>query len=227
MKKNNVLVVAAHPDDEVLGCGGTIAKHSTDGDNVTVLLLGRGLTSRKNKSAEKDFEKLMKSAQNANKILGVQRLEILDFPDNRLDGVDLLDLVQEIERIGALVKPDVVYTHFPNDVNVDHQAAFEAVITAFRPIPNSKVKKIFCFEVSSSTEWRPQTGKLGFSPNHFVDIRKTFAKKLKALGAYSSEMRQWPHARSLRAVKALSEWRGATVGVQNAEAFQLVRSIDF
>ena len=225
----NYLIVAAHPDDEVLGCGGSIAKWSNNGHNVNVLIMAEGATSRdKNRnrnSRKKDLSDLFKSAKKANNILGVKSLTLLDFPDNRMDSLDLLDIVKVVESHIAKLKPDVVVTHHSNDLNIDHQIIHKAVITACRPIPEFPVKLILTFEVPSSTEWQSLTNNFPYSPNWFEDISSTLDLKINALEEYEDEMRNWPHSRSIKAVKHLAKWRGSSVGLEAAESFCLIRNI--
>ncbi|MFH1644459.1 MAG: PIG-L family deacetylase [bacterium] len=225
--KNKVLVVTAHPDDEVLGCGGTIAKHHKNGDEVTVIILAEGLTSRddkRNRDAKiKELSLLKKQSIEANKILGVNDLQFFDFPDNRMDSVDLLDVVKAIENCINKFKPNIVYTHHSGDVNIDHRIIHDAVVVACRPIPDHTVKTLLFFEVASSSEWQPNNSYPNFIPNWFVDISQTLDLKLKALKKYKSEMRKFPHPRSIKALECLANWRGASVGVDAAESFILGR----
>jgi len=227
--KNNVAVIAAHPDDEVLGCGGTIAKHALAGDDVYVLIVAEGITSRDAKRDRDnrvlDINDLKKAARAASQILGVASVELENFPDNRLDSVDLLDLTKTIEKFIENYHPSIVYTHHSADLNVDHQRVHDAVITACRPTPACVVSTLLFFEVASSTEWRSSTCPSPFLPNWFSDISSTLDLKLKALKCYHSEMRSWPHARSLQALEHLARWRGASVGIEAAEAFVLGRRI--
>ena len=228
MKK--ILVVAAHPDDEVLGCGGTIAKLAKVGHEVHVILAAEGLTSRQIErnqvELKKEFDELYKKAKDANDILGVKSLEFLGFPDNRMDSVDLLDIVKKIEAKLENFSAEIVYTHFPSDLNVDHRLLSEAVLTATRPMPGQGVKKVFFFEVASSTDWKFGGGEQAFfSPNVFVNIESTLTLKIKALSQYQSEMRPFPHARSLENLENLAKVRGAHVGYRAAEAFILAREL--
>jgi LmbE family N-acetylglucosaminyl deacetylase len=165
------------------------------------------------------------AAQAAAKILGCASLEILALPDNRLDGVELLDIVKRVEAFVKRYRPSTLLTHHCGDVNIDHRIVHEAVISACRPQPGHPVKELLFFEVPSSTEWRPSGSGESFNPNCFVDISATLAKKLAALQAYVSELRPFPHPRSVQAVSALAQWRGATVGVEAAEAFILGRKL--
>ena len=226
---NSILIVAAHPDDEVLGCGGAIAAHVSKGDSVNVLIMAEGITSRddarKIELRDNELENLADSAKKANDILGVQSLTLLGYPDNRMDSIDRLDVIKSIEQYIDKFKPSVAYTHSGTDLNVDHRVINDAVMAACRPLPNNTVNQILFFEVASSTGWNGMEGNLTFSPNWYVDISDTLEKKIEALDAYSSEMRDWPHARSLDALKNLAKWRGASVGIDAAEAFYLARNI--
>ena len=212
-----VLVVASHPDDEVLGCGGTIAKHVANGDEVHVAIMSTGVTSRDDYG--QGFE-LLDAAYESKMVLGYKPQWILEYPDNEMDSVPLLDIVKSVEAFVHNLKPDIVYTHHAGDLNIDHRITHQAVMTACRPLPGCSVKTILCFEVPSSTEWGQ-----GFEPNWFVDISDTWEKKRDALVAYMSEMREFPHPRSYDGVWHLANLRGATVGVEMAEAFMVARRI--
>lgn len=225
----NVLVVAAHPDDEVLGCGGVIAKHSQQGDKVNILILAEGATSRdpqcNREKLQNELSALAQAAYRASEILGVTSLTLHDLPDNRMDSCDLLDVIKVIEQGIIQYRPEIIYTHHSGDVNIDHRRIHEAVVTAARPMPGSTVKTLLFFEVASSTEWQTPGSAPTFAPNWFVDVSETLNLKLKALAAYESEMRPWPHARSIAALEHLACWRGASVGVEAAEAFILGRNL--
>jgi LmbE family N-acetylglucosaminyl deacetylase len=229
MKIQRVLVVAAHPDDEVLGCGGTIARHADAGDLVRVLIVAEGATSRQSRrdraEAKDELSSLAQAAQAASSILGAVGVELMDLPDNRLDSIDRLNLIKQIEERIAKHKPQVVYLHHAGDVNVDHRRLHEAVVTACRPFPGQTVRQLLSFEVASSTEWQPPGSAPAFHPNWFVDISSQWERKCLALEAYASEMRPWPHARSIESLEHLARWRGAQVGVEAAEAFCLLRQI--
>lgn len=222
MKK--IFVVAAHPDDEVLGCGGSIAKFSKAGIKVTVAFLTDGESSR---GKLKNYDNLiLKRRQNAKKalnILGCNSIEFLDYPDNRLDSIDLLDIVKEIEKLIDKFKPQIIFTHYMHDLNIDHQIAHKAVITASRPQPNHIVNELIFFEIPSSTEWNLNKS---FMPNYFVDISNTLSNKIKALKYYQKEMRPYPHPRSIKSIKNLSYYRGTTIGCKSAEAFIIGRKIE-
>ena len=222
-KMNNiVLIVAAHPDDEVLGCGGTIAKHINKGDKVHVVFMTNGVGSRNTSS--KEIQERQQAAKNAANILGVSSTQQFDFPDNKMDTVALLDVVQLIERVVDKLQPEIIYTHHIGDLNIDHQITHKAVITACRPQPDFCVKEIYAFEVLSSTEW--QTPEIEpFCPNVFIDITNYINIKKQVLEAYSKEMRQPPHSRSVDNVLRINALRGNSIGVNYAEAFILLRFI--
>lgn len=225
---NNVLVLAAHPDDEVLGCGGTIARHTAMGDRVEVVIMSEGVASRGEKDGKRlssQLSKLRRCAEEASSILGVRSLRFHGFPDNRMDSVDLLAVVQAVESELGRANPSIVYTHHAGDVNIDHRRLHDAVIAACRPQPGHGVRELLFFETPSSTEWRPPCSNTVFAPNWFTDISKTLPQKLKAMAAYKPELRVFPHPRSLEALEHLARWRGASVGVQAAEAFMLGRKV--
>ena len=226
---DSILVVAAHPDDEILGCGGAIARHSEIGDLVRVLIVSTGITSRGDNIAGeihgKDLEALKYSAKKANQVIGVESLDFLNYPDNRLDSIQRLDLIKDLEKKITEFQPNIIYTHHSGDLNIDHRIVCDAVITACRPYPNQIVKTILSFEVASSTEWQPIGKSDAFEPNWFVDISKQLSKKLEALKEYDSEMRDWPHARSIQAVDYQAKLRGSQLGVNAAEAFKLLRKL--
>ncbi len=226
---NQILVFAAHPDDEVLGCGGTIARHVQEGDNVAVTILAEGITSRSVVPGPSDqlvdeLSALAQSARSANRILGVAHLELLSFPDNRMDAVPFEEVLSIVRERLQRWKPRVVYTHHGGDVNVDHRIIHEAVVRACATAP--WVEELLCFEVPSSTEWQPAALGSPFLPDVFVEVSDSLKLKMEALRAYASEMRPFPHARSFEAVEALARWRGASSGVNAAEAFSLKFRMD-
>lgn len=225
-KKNKILVVAAHPDDEILGCGGTIAKFIDQGHEVRTIIMAEGITSRDEVRSpdlrQKEIEALQETCKKANTILGVEKIDFLKLPDNRMDSINLLDIVKKLSPLIENYSPDLIYTHSQQDLNIDHRITFESVITACRPLPGQNTKGIFSFEIPSSTDW---FGANNFQANMFADITKYLTIKLKALALYESEMRPWPHARSMRALESLASWRGATVGKEAAEAFFVNRII--
>jgi len=219
------LVIAAHPDDEILGCGGTMKKLTDEGAEVMTLILGEGKTSRDEnrdrKSRQGDIEQLREEVIEANRIVGVNTVDVMDFPDNRFDSVPLLDIVKAIERHIEEFNPTAVFTHFENDLNIDHTITNRAVLTATRPQPDQTVQMVAAFEVLSSTEWYyPHT----FNPNFFFDINEDqLEAKEKAMSAYKSELKEYPHARSLKSIRDLAGMRGASVGIEYSEAFSVLR----
>lgn len=221
---DSILVLAAHPDDEVLGCGGTIARHVAAGDQVHVAILAQGLYSRGEPTAEQ-VSGLHAAAERANGLLGVSSLSLFDYPDNSMDTVARLAVTQTIEQLVAEHRPRTVYSHWIGDVNIDHRRIHEAVVAACRPQPGHPVESLLFFEVASSTEWQPPGSAPAFQPNWFVDIAATLDTKLAALAAYQAELRDWPHPRSLRGVEHLARWRGSTIGCEAAEAFVLGRRL--
>ncbi|BCD99280.1 PIG-L deacetylase family protein [Marinagarivorans cellulosilyticus] len=224
-----VLCIAAHPDDEVLGCGATLAWHRNKGDAVEVLFCADGVGARetgsnKKEGAQHQINQRLDMAKSALSHLGVSQLSTLDFSDNCLDNMPLLQLIQAIEAVVQRVDPTIIYTHHAGDLNIDHRRVCEAVLTACRPLPDSPVKTLYAFEVVSSTGWGE--GALpSFVPTVFVDIEKTLPLKMKALEQYDAEMRAFPHARSYQALQALAAYRGSCVGLPAAEAFVLLRQI--
>ena len=225
-----VLVIAAHPDDEILGCGGTIANHVKKKHKVNVCILGEGITSRSKKRDininKKQLENLHNVSKKANKLLGVKNIKLLKLPDNRFDSLNLLDVIKYIENEINLFKPNIIYTHSAFDLNIDHKITADAVVTACRPQFKKFLKKIICFEIPSSSEWE-NNQKNHFKPNFYEEISGTINKKLKALKIYKQEMRRWPHPRSIKGVGILAKYRGSQVGVNAAEAFYIIREINF
>lgn len=220
----SVLIVAAHADDEVLGCGGTIARHVAEGDVVHIVFMADGVGSRAHGETYQLQHRNL-ARDEALKILGVSEYNALDFPDNRMDSVPLLDVVQALEPIIEQVQPTRVYTHHSDDLNVDHCVTHQAVMTACRPMPGSSVREILTFEVMSSSEWATPSV-APFVPNTFVDISDYLPNKLEALAAYEMEMRSVPHSRSVAHIEALALHRGNCVGIDAAEAFMVIRMVE-
>ncbi|MDD5751487.1 MAG: PIG-L family deacetylase [Candidatus Peribacteraceae bacterium] len=220
----NLLVIAAHPDDEVLGCGGTIARYAREGNRVRILILGEGAASRFDdpKDAVADLKTLHEQARAAGKLLGAERVELSKFPDNRFDTVPLLDIVKTIEREVEEFKPEIVCTQHGGDLNIDHERTFRAALTATRPMAGSTVKRVYAYAVPSSTEWAFQKFSPVFRPNVFVDIRNTLENKVEAMALYRGESRAFPHPRSAEALRAHAHYWGSASGVPAAEAFELI-----
>jgi LmbE family N-acetylglucosaminyl deacetylase len=222
-----IVVVAAHPDDEALGCGGALARAAREGAETHVVFLadGEGARAKTDGVTERERAERRAASAEAGRILGVKSVEHFDFPDNAMDAVPLLDVVRAVEGALARLKPDTVITHHAGDLNVDHRIAHAAVLTSCRPQPGHFVERILCFEVPSSTDWQVPGSAPAFAPNLFIDISRDWPGKRRALEAYGREMRPWPHARSLEAVEHLTRWRGATVGCEAAEAFVVARHV--
>jgi len=232
-------VIAAHPDDEVLGMGGTIKKFTRNGHDVKIVIMATGIAARRSinyknstnyyidtttrKKINLQIKNLRNDAKKASKILGVTKIEFLDFPDNEMDVVSNLAVTKQIEEKISNFKPAIVFTHSQYDINVDHRITYLATITATRPKRNFFVKKVLCYEVPSSTEWYFPSK---FSPNVFEDISMELNFKLKAIKAYKKELRNFPHPRSILALKSISERWGSLAGFHNAEAFYLVRQLN-
>lgn len=222
---DKVLVVVAHADDEVLGCGGTIARHVSEGDMVKVLIVADGESSRDGFEGKEIQVRRQNNAKKACAIIGVDEVTQLDLPDNQLDTIPLLLIVKQIEAVISNYKPVTVYTHHAGDVNIDHQIVHEATIVATRPQPHLSVENLFFMEVISSTDYRPATSQPPFAPTHFVDVENFTDQKFEALEVYADEMRTFPHARSIKAIEAQLAWRGSSVGLSVAEAFEVGRSV--
>jgi LmbE family N-acetylglucosaminyl deacetylase len=219
----NVLVFAAHPDDEVLGMGGTLCLHAAEqGDQVRVVCITDGSSSQYPGDAEVR-ERKNEEARRAADVLGVQEYVHLDLPDMRLDTLAHVELNEVVEGHVREVASEVVYTPHP-DVNLDHRALFDSVAVATRPTPGQSVRRVLTYAPTSSTEWTPAPTNW-FVPNWFVDITATFDRKLEAFACFETERRDYPHPRNDRALRAHAEFYGATVGCEYAEPFVLVRNV--
>ena len=219
---NNISIIVAHPDDETIGCGGTILKLLAAKKKVNLLTLSDGISSRSisNKSKKirtNNFKNVLKSYK-------FNHTKNLNFPDNAFDSVPLIEIIKSIETFINYTKTDTIFTHFPSDLNIDHQITSRATVTASRPQPGQKIKNILFFEVLSSTDWSIDFKK--FNPNYFEDISKFIKDKTKILKLYKDEIRNEPHTRSLTNIIRLSELRGNSVGIKNAEAFEIFRAMN-
>lgn len=224
---SKVLVVAAHPDDEVLGCGGTIAKYANSNE-IYVAILGEGISSRyaqREEARRNELLELQKQSRSVGRVLGAKGNFFFNLPDNRFDTVPFLEIVKMIENVIIKIKPQKIYTHFSKDLNIDHQITFRAVITATRPMENCPVKEIYIFEVPSSTEWNFGSNSKQFSPNVFEDISEYFQIKIKALQEYKEEIREYPHPRSPESLKIVAQRWGIVVGKEYVEPFELIRGV--
>lgn len=224
---SKVLVIAAHPDDEILGVAATIRKHVENGDECEALILGEGVTSRYDNRENYDVEKLNQLQEDtikAGKIIGYKNVYTANLRDNRFDSYDLLHIVKIIEKYVDKIKPDIIYTHHHGDLNVDHKVTFEAVITGTRPISDEIVREIYCFETVSSTEWS-FIDKYKFNPNYFVDVTGFMEYKLEAMKQYTGELRESPHPRSLDNLLYTAKKWGSIINCEYAEVFEVVRMI--
>jgi LmbE family N-acetylglucosaminyl deacetylase len=219
-----ILTVAAHPDDETLGAGGTMARFAARGDEVWVCILTDGVTSRHG-----HIELQKECAVRATNVLGVSKVVFCDLPDQRIDALPLIDVITPIEKCIGELQPDVVFTHFKEDANQDHRTVFAATLVAARPVEECSVRRLLCYEVASSTEWAAPFSGSVFAPNVFVDITSSLSTKLEAMRAYedtfSNEMRPYPHPRSYEAIEAYAKRYGAASGLASAEPFMLVRDV--
>lgn len=224
-----VLVVAAHPDDEILGVGGTVARHVAEGDQVYAVILGEGQTSRGEHREDTSLdiiEALHKNTLESARKIGYRDVFFAYFPDNRFDSIDLLDIVKTVEQMIHKLNPQIIYTHYSGDLNVDHQCTARAVLTATRPMADCCVEEILAFETLSSSEWNfDYSAQPAFCPNVFVDITDYYQQKEQAMSCYVSELSTFPHPRSLTGMDVLSRTRGMTAGMERAEAFMLIRKI--
>ena len=234
----NVLIIAAHPDDEILGMGGTISKHTSQNDDVTIIYMATGITARRELSNDKheiknipkitqqqwqkEINQLRIDAKKSAKLLSVKNVKFYDFPDNEMDGIQLLKVVKIIEKEIKETKPDRIYTNHYGDLNVDHKVVSNAVLTACRP-SSFLVKEIFCFEVLSSTEW---SYPYNFSPNYFSNIEKHLTQKVNAMKSFKSELKKFPHPRSLENIRNVAARWGSVCGFKAAEAFEMIRKIE-
>lgn len=220
--KNKVLVIAPHYDDEVLGCGGAMARHVNEGAEVSVLAVTRGALEIY--SPEED-EEIRQELRAAHSVLGISGVHFLDFPAPKLDTIPGYKLAEAISGVIRSLQPNIVYSPHRGDIHADHLAVYQATLVAVRPINNCPVRQLLCYETLSETEWAPPLGSEAFIPNVFMDITNYLERKLKAMSCYQSQLKQPPHSRSLQAIESLARLRGATVSLPAAEAFMLVREI--
>ena len=221
-KKNKILIVAAHPDDEILGCGGTMIKLKNTCD-INVVFMTDGISARGVNDIKKKLRR--KKCDDLFKYLKLKKPIFFDFPDNKMDEVPLLKIVKKLETLIQKIKPKTIFTHYSDCLNIDHKITSQAVMTACRPLKDNSVKKILSFEILSSTEWAKFKNK-GFEPNYFVDISGQFKKKIIEMKFYQKELRKYPHSRSLKAIESLARFRGVSSGVDFAEGFYLNRWIE-
>lgn len=222
----SVLCIAAHPDDEILGVGGTLARHTADGDTVHISILSDGVTSRYDDTdaAEEEIQQRRQRAERAAEALGATA-SLHSFPDNCFDTVPLLDIVQTIESEIAEHDPDIVYTHHYGDLNIDHELACRATVTATRPLSDSGVDRVLAFETPSASEWSVPRPDNAFQPTSFVNVSDHLETKLEALSVYEAELRDEPHPRTLETIRKNAEVWGGKAGVPAAEPFEVLREV--
>lgn len=228
MKKDKVLVIAAHPDDEVLGVGGTIAKYVSQGAEVRLLIVTDGCISQYRDDArlKEIIDAKKRETRMAADVLGISEIIYGELPDMKLDMVEHITVNQVIESVIDEFQPNIVFTQFYGDVNVDHQCVNRSAIVACRPVPGQYVKEVYSYYVSSSTEWNIQNASTVFLPNTYVDINGEFAeKKYQAMECYKTELREYPHPRSIKALKIIDNANGLRVGLESAECFMAHRVI--
>lgn len=230
-KNKKILVVVAHPDDELLGLGASMNKLINEkGSVVRVIILGEGITSRSDNRDQKKWKKELmihkKNIESARITIGYESVGVYDFPDNRFDTVALLDIIKVIEKEKEDFQPEIIFTHHGGDVNIDHQITFQAVITATRPMEDEKVRTIITFETPSGTEWIASSDPRKFNPNLFIEVsEENIEAKIKGMESYEFEKRRYPHPRSPEALKIKSQYLGLINGVSYAEAFYIIRHI--
>lgn len=226
MKK--VLIIAAHPDDEVLGVGGTVAKLSAKGIECHLLIVTDGSSSqyRGSDKLEEIIASKKRETQNCADILGFKSIHYGGLPDMKLDAVPHVEINQVIEKVIDELQPDTVFTHFWGDVNMDHQNVYKSTLVAVRPVLGQVVKELYCYRVPSSTEWTPNKEDTMFMPNYFVDIHQYAEQKYKAFACYATELREYPHPRSVQYLRETDKAAGLRVGLLAAEEFVLLRKLD-
>jgi LmbE family N-acetylglucosaminyl deacetylase len=223
-----ILILAAHPDDEILGCGGTVARKVAEGDEAVAVILGEGIASRytnPDSKTQDQIRKLQEKSRESGRIIGIEETRYHNIPDNKFDTIPLLDIAKIIEDEIELAEPEVIFTHHGGDLNIDHALVFRAVMTAARPMKENPVREIYCFQIPSSTEWAFQSISPAWKPNTFFDISATLETKIRALQQYDSEMRPFPHPRSYKNVQNIAYGWGSVCGTNAAEAFELIRAI--
>ena len=227
MKMEKILVVVAHPDDEVLGMGGSIAKFSAEGKQVHLLIVTDGSSSqyRDSKDLCKIIENKKIETTKSADILGIKSITYGELPDMRLDSISHVLINEVIEKAVREIKPDTVFTHFWGDVNMDHRRVYESTMVAVRPQSNQIVKNVLCYSVPSSTEWSPNVLPTMYMPNYFVDIEGFDDKKYDAMACYETECRAYPHPRSIEHIRKQDNAEGLKIGRESAESFVLLRSI--
>jgi LmbE family N-acetylglucosaminyl deacetylase len=227
--EEKVLAVVAHPDDEILGCGGTLIKHILNSDKVKVVFTSDSESSRFSNidNLSKRIVKRQEIAKKVSEKLNFDSPVFLNFANLMLSRDDITSMNKMLKDIILSYKPTIIYTHFPNDIHHDHRATYEATLVACRPLNKFKVKKIMTFEIPSATELSLVSNKINFTPSYFINIEKEIRQKMKILKYYRNELLKYPSIRSFEGVKNLNKYRGNMVNLKYAEAFEIVRFIDF
>ncbi|RLC64081.1 MAG: PIG-L family deacetylase [Chloroflexi bacterium] len=217
-----VLAIAAHPDDETIGAGGAIARHVAHGDEVYWCIVTQGYSPP---WSEETLAEARSQVDEVQEVLGFREVFLLGFPTVKLNTVPYIDLCSALQQVVDQVQPEIVYTTPRDDINQDHRIVYEATLVAARPLPGSSVRRLLCYEISTTARFGLPAGSTGFAPNVFVDISRYLEKKLEAIRCYRTELREYPHPRSVKGLRLLAEERGLNVGLQAAECFQLVREL--
>lgn len=218
-----VLVVAAHPDDEILGLGGTIRNYFEKGYEIHCIIIAQGMKSRSHQTLS--LTKLKENAIKSSKHVGYKSVEFFDFPDNELDSITTLDVTRVIEEKIEVFLPNIVFTHHNGDKNLDHRIIYDATLSATRPYAKHTVEELYAYETPSSTEWNFSNTSSSFIPNIFIDVSNSINYKLAAMKEYVSEIRDYPHPRSLESLKIIAQRWGTVVNQNFSEAFMLIRKI--
>ena len=217
-----VLVISAHPDDEVIGAGGTIARHVDHGDEVYWCIVTQAYTPPWSKEY---LERARQQVYEVQKVLGIQEVFFCGFPTVKLNTIPYMEISSALQGIVDQVQPEVVYTTPGNDINLDHRIVYECTLVATRPLPGNSIQRLLSYEIGDGPRQGLMSGNGGFVPNVFVDVSQYMEKKLEAMSCYESELKEYPHPRSLKGVRMVAEARGLGVGLTAAEAFRLVRQV--
>ena len=220
----NILVVAPHADDEIIGCGATIAKLVKEGNNVYVIIATNAHKGAPELYNADDIEKVRREALLAHKYLGIKDTFFMDFPAPALNAFPEYKISNSVSEIINKIQPEILYIPFPSDLHQDHKAIYRASLVAARPQGEYSVKEIYCYETLSETEWGPYQEN-AFAPNVFIDVTDVFEHKIEAMSFFKSQLKKFPHTRSLETFEALAKYRGASIGVERAESFIVERII--
>lgn len=218
------MVIAPHADDEIIGCGATIARHIAEGDEVTIVVATNAAVGAPELYNQERIDLVRSEALAAHQFLGVHKTLFFEFPAPALNAFPEYKISLEFSKVFSELKPTHLYLPFPGDMHQDHKAVYRAAMVSARPRGEHKIQNIYCYETLSETEWAPMQEKY-FIPNHFVDVSEFFDKKLEAMKIFKTQVREFPESRSLEALEALAKYRGATIGVERAEAFIVERQI--